>query len=299
MNQEVSTASRRQAPLTLQERLLLCFARNPEEPEIGATAHYTLDNCLDFARETIEDFDKLVKGRRVLDYGCGPGFQALAMRLTCGAQFVFGLDVEQHWIPVARERAKQAGCQDQVQFGTRIPDHLEGTFDVVLSLSAFEHYRDPANELQKMRRQLNPDGIILLSFAEPWYSHSGSHINNFTKLPFSNAPVPWLNLFFSESAMLTLRSRFRDDHPDKLEDTSGGLNRMTVARFERIVAESGMKVSNLKLFATRGIPLVTKLPVLRELFTSAASCVLQNSSTAGAVPPTLRAAAASASNRGA
>lgn len=276
----MSEAPTKEASLSFEERLLLRFARNPNEPEIGATAHYTLENCLDFARETIGGFDELIKGRRVLDYGCGPGFQAVAMRQTCGADFVFGLDVVEDWMAVARARAKQAGCDEKVQFGTRIPDYLEGAFDVVVSLSAFEHYRDPANELQKMRRQLKPDGLILLSFAEPWYSHSGSHINNFTKLPFSNAPVPWLNLFFSESAMLTLRSRFRDDHPDKLEDTSGGLNRMTVARFERIVAESGMTVSNVKLFATRGIPMVTKLPVLRELFTSAASCVLQNSPVA-------------------
>jgi SAM-dependent methyltransferase len=162
-----------------------------------------------------------------------------------------------------------------VAFGTQVPSQLSGKFDVVLSLSAFEHYADPEAELQRMRRQLKPDGLILLAFAEPWYSHSGSHFNNYTRLPLTNHPVPWLNLFFSDKALLTLRSRFRADRPERIEDISGGLNRMTLARFERIIAESGMKMEKLRLLATKNVPVVTKLPLLREFFTSAASCVLR------------------------
>jgi SAM-dependent methyltransferase len=260
----------------MQERLLLWLARDPSEPEIGATANYTLENCFDFARKSIEDFDHYLTGRVVLDYGCGPGFQAVAARVRCGASSVFGLDSVEGWIPIAQQRAKLAGCEQNVAFGTEIPPQLEGKFDVVLSLSAFEHYRDPAGELQRMRRQLKPDGLILLAFAEPWYSHSGSHFANYTKIPLSNRPVPWLNLFFSDRAMLTLRSRFRKDRPQRIEDISGGINRMTIARFERIIGESGMKAERIKFFATRNLPLVTQLPMLRELFTSAASCILRH-----------------------
>jgi SAM-dependent methyltransferase len=262
--------------LSIGERLLLRLARDPSKPEIGATQNYTLDNCLDFARRTIEGFDDLVRGRTVLDYGCGPGFQSVAMGKTCGVKFVFGLDVVDSWISIARERAIQAGCEQHVQFGTQVPQNLEGSFDVVLSLSAFEHYKDPAFELEQMRRYLKPGGMILLAFAEPWYSHSGSHFNNYTNIPVLNRPVPWLNLLFSDRAMLALRSRFREDHPDRIEDISGGLNRMTIARFEQIISASGLKVARLRLFATLGLPLVTKLPVLRELLTSAASCILYN-----------------------
>lgn len=261
--------------LTLEERLLLRLARDPKESEIGATSNYTLENCLDFARLTIDGFDELVRGRTVLDYGCGPGFQAVAMRVKCQASSVFGLDAVDDWIPICQERAKLAGCGQEVTFGTQIPPQLEGKFDVVLSLSAFEHYSDPKGELQRMRRQLRPCGSILLAFAEPWYSHSGSHFNNYTKMPLLKGPVPWLNLFFSDKAMLTLRTRFRKDRPQRIEDISGGLNRMTVARFEQIIADSGMKVERLRLFATWNLPLVTGLPVLRELLTSSASCILR------------------------
>ncbi len=263
--------------LSFEERVLLRFARDPAAPEIGATASYTLENCLEFARCTIDGFDDRVRAQRVLDYGCGPGFQSVAMRIECGAKSVFGLDIVDEWIPICEQRARQAKCEQQVFFGTKAPSHLQGNFDVVVSLNAFEHYKNPELELRHMCRQLKRDGLILLAFAEPWYSHSGSHFNNYTNIPVLNRPVPWLNLLFSDRAMLTLRSRFREERPQTIEDSPGGLNRMTVARFERIIGASGMNVRSIKLFATCGIPLITRVPVLRELLTSAVSCVLQKS----------------------
>jgi SAM-dependent methyltransferase len=186
-------------PLSLEERLLLRLAQPIGAPERGASARYTLENCLDFAHKTIKGFDDLVRGRKVLDYGCGTGFQAVAMFVKCNASEVFGLDVVNEWMPIAREKAQLAGCGGKVTFGTTVPPELAGGFEVVLSLSAFEHYSDPEGELQKMRRQLKPNGVILLSFAEPWYSHSGSHFNGWTRMPFVDRPVPWLNLFFFRS----------------------------------------------------------------------------------------------------
>jgi hypothetical protein len=54
-----------------------------------------------------------------------------------------------------------------------------------------------------------------------------------------------------------------------------GLNRMTIARFERLIRASGMTVESLNLFPVKGLPLVSKVPVLREFLTGAASCVLR------------------------
>lgn len=261
--------------MTLEEQILLAFARDSSEPETGATASYTVQNSLGFARKTIKSFDEFVRGKKVLDYGCGPGWQAVAMVTQCAAASVFGLDVIEHWIDHASKLAAQHGCAELVTFGRRVPPEMQGRFDVVVSLSAFEHYADPAGELQKMRAQLELGGVILLSFAEPWWSHSGSHIGNYTRIPFTNWPLPWINLFFSERALLGLRSRFRSDHPEQLDNISGGLNRMTIGKFERIISESGMEVDSLRLFATKSLPFVTKIPLIRELLTSAASCILR------------------------
>jgi hypothetical protein len=50
---------------------------------------------------------------------------------------------------------------------------------------------------------------------------------------------------------------------------------MTVARFERIIRDSGLEIEFARNYATKGIFAVAKTPVLRELFTSACTCVLK------------------------
>src|SRR5260370_1078061 len=123
---------------TLQERILLALSRDPLGPETGATAHYTLDNCLAFPRKVFGNFDQWVRGRRVLDHGCGYGWQSIAMARDCGAAEVFGLDIGEDRISHGRSLAQRNGCDDRVRFGDRIPERWEGQFDVVISISAFE-----------------------------------------------------------------------------------------------------------------------------------------------------------------
>ena len=49
---------------------------------------------------------------------------------------------------------------------------------------------------------------------------------------------------------------------------------MTLAKFDAPFAFRGLTITDLRYFATWGIPVVTRLPLIRELLTSAASCVL-------------------------
>ena len=50
---------------------------------------------------------------------------------------------------------------------------------------------------------------------------------------------------------------------------------MTLAKFERIIAGSGMSVNYVKFHPTKGLPLVDKLPLLRELLVGAVTCTLR------------------------
>lgn len=261
--------------LSIEERILLAFARRPEDPEIGATASYTIDNCLDFPLKTVPDLLGRIRGKRVLDYGCGPGWQSVAMKLK-GADEVLGLDINPTWLAQGQRLAEEHGVAGSVRFTSDIPGELTGGFDVVISISAFEHFADPEREVRNMARMVTAGGTLIVTFAEPWYSHSGSHIGNYTRIPGTNLAIPWCGLFFSDRALLTLRSRFRADRPSRLEDIEGGLNRMSLARFERIIRASGLAVEEVRYHATLGLPLVTRIPGLRELLTSAATCVLRS-----------------------
>ena len=261
---------KRSEPLTIGERLLLALSRDPNAPDYSITTNeYTLDNALDFAWKTIPDFPSLVRDRAVLDYGCGPGWQAVAMYRQCGARQVVGLDINPEWLARARALAERERCGDAVTFTDAVRADSQGTFDVVLSLNSFEHFNDPARHLARMRGLARPGGCVAVSFAEPWYSHSGSHMNFFTK-------VPWVNVLFSEQTVLRARERFRSDGATRYEEVEGGLNRMTLRKFEEIIRTSGLRVEYLKYHTTKGLPLADKLPVVREFLVSAVTCILQN-----------------------
>ena len=254
---------------SLSERLLLLFCRKPGTKDYpgGATANYTLANALNFARKTIPDFDGLVRDKLVLDYGSGHGWQAVAMR-KAGARHVVGVDILESRLAHAEALAAREGSATDVRFYRSLPLELSGQFDVVVSLCAFEHYGDPAAELEAMKAAARPGGAVIVSFAELWLSPRGSHMSHFTKLP-------WANVLFSEQTLMRVRSRYRNDGATRFEEVEGGLNRMTRERFERIIRASGMTVESLSFHSVKGLPVVCRVPVLRGYFTAAASCVLR------------------------
>ena len=78
---------------SLEDWTLNWLAADPSAPEIGGTANYSIENCLHFVRKTVPHFDERIRGKRVLDYGCGFGWQAIAMDTQCGASHVMALDI--------------------------------------------------------------------------------------------------------------------------------------------------------------------------------------------------------------
>lgn len=265
---EAARTARGAERVGLGERLLLLFSREPGSDDYReTTANYTLANALDYARKTIPGLDGLIAGRRVLDFGCGHGWQAVAL-WKAGASSVVGVEIMDDRLTHARALAAREGCGGEVVFYRSLPAELNGQFDVVISLSAFEHFADPALELQTMRGAVKPGGAVIVSFAEPWLSPHGSHMGFFTKLP-------WVNVIFSERTVMSVRSRFRSDGARRYEEVEQGLNRMTISRFERLIFGCGMTVESVTLHPVKRLPLVSRVPGLREFFTAAASCVLR------------------------
>lgn len=256
------TLNRDGARLRIAERILLALCRPVEAPPLAtATSTYTLENALAFARRMLPDFDSMIRGKRVLDFGCGHGWQSVAMA-KAGAD-VFGLDI----VPELLEYGKRlaADALVDVEFGTE----AAGRFDIVVSLGAFEHFADPEAMLRLM---LAHGDRVALAFAEPWYSPYGTHLGGTTR-------VPWLNLWFSEKTLLNVRNLYPDgrDGATKWEEISGGLNKMTVAKFERILANVSdvAEVEHLRYVGVKGHHWATCVPGLRELMTNAIVCVLK------------------------
>lgn len=248
------------------ERILLALSRKPGTCDYpGGTEKTTLENALEFPCKMIPGFVDLFQHKTVLDFGCGYGLQAIAM-VRQGARHVVGVDIVH--AERAAENARAQGCADRTEFYRTLPPHLYNTFEVVLSCRSFEHFSDPGAVLGEMRDAAAPGGLVVICFGEPWWSATGSHMSYFTR-------VPWANVWFSEKTLMAVRARFRADGATRLEDVPGGLNKMTLAKFERLLAASGMQQEFRRYYATKRLPLVSRVPFVREFLVSGVGAILR------------------------
>jgi len=177
-----------------------------------------------------------VINRDVIDFGCGEGAESVELAQR-GAR-VLGIDNRESVLEVARSRARQAGVESRCQFATT----AAAPVDIIVSIDSFEHFSDPATILQTMHALLRPGGCVVASFGPTWFHPYGGHL-------FS--VFPWAHLLFTERALLQWRSHIRRDGARTFSDVEGGLNQMTIRRFERLISASPFLVENLELVPIR------------------------------------------------
>ncbi|WP_222547987.1 cyclopropane-fatty-acyl-phospholipid synthase family protein [Asaia lannensis] len=102
-------------------------------------------------------------GLEVLDIGCGWGGMALTLAKEYGAK-VTGITLSQEQLQVARERARAAGLEGQVQFQLLDYRKLNRSFDRIVSVGMFEHVGIGQYDtfFRTVRRVLKPDGVALI-----------------------------------------------------------------------------------------------------------------------------------------
>src|SRR3982751_4552196 len=105
----------------------------------------------------------LKPGQRVLDIGCGWGGMALYLHKVAGVD-VLGITLSQEQLKVARQRAKDAGVSDHVQFELIDYRLLDDRFDRIVSVGMFEHVGAAHYDefYAKCRELLTDDGVMLL-----------------------------------------------------------------------------------------------------------------------------------------
>lgn len=199
-----------------------------------------------------------ILGRTVIDFGCGTGGDAIALGRH-GAKRVIGIDIRDDFLQLARDKAAAAGLADVCEF-TKSTSTRAG---VIVSIDAFEHFANPSAILRTMAELLVDDGEVLVSFGPTWYHPRGGHL-------FS--VFPWAHLLLSEQALIEWRSRFKADGATKFGEVTGGLNQMTIARFERLVAESPLEFAELELVPVAKLRWAHK--VAPEFSTSLVRCRL-------------------------
>jgi 2-polyprenyl-3-methyl-5-hydroxy-6-metoxy-1,4-benzoquinol methylase len=180
-----------------------------------------------------DEFFSQIAEKVVVDFGCGEGDDAIEMAER-GAKRVIGIDIREDVLKTARGKALIAGVQNTCVFAS----HTQELADIVVSVDAFEHFADPAGILRIMSTLLKPAGEVLVSFGPTWFHPLGGHL-------FS--VFPWAHLIFGEKALIRWRSTFKTDGATRFSEVAGGLNQMTIGKFEDLIANSPLRFASLEL----------------------------------------------------
>jgi SAM-dependent methyltransferase len=210
------------------------------------------------------------RGKQALDVGTGSG-ELAAVLARDGAARVVGIDIEVD--PGTVDRLTEhygADVMERVELVTTRGDlgELGGEqFDLVFSKEAMEHYPDPEAFVPLMAAHVKPGGSLVVGFGPLWKSFDGGHMSFMTKFP-------WAHLLFPEDVIMAERRRFRpDEEARRFEEIRGGLNRMTLARFEAIIAATGFEPVYVKRNAgdhpaVKAMDVLARARPLREYFTN-------------------------------
>lgn len=254
--------------MSIGEIVLKLLSRAPDAGDYPEDALQSgTGNELALLTKEFGNLQARLENKRIVDFGCGEGRQAIALARQVNA-FVCGIDSNKKTLLHAKKRAQVSNLSDErIQFQSRITEQMYGSFDVVISQNAMEHFEDPETVLREMKRLVKDNGEIWITFGPPWLAPFGSHMYFFCR-------VPWLNILFSEKTVLKVRSRYRQDGAQRYEAVESGLNKMTVGRFERIASGSGLRIAYKKYNCVKGMDWLGRIPMVRELFINHITCIL-------------------------
>lgn len=189
----------------------------------------------------IEQTFPLKNGMRVLEIGCGEGgvLKAFINRGCTGV----GVELEKGRIDNGEIWLKEDILEHKIKFIARdiylvdIEQDFGGAFDIILLKDVIEHIHDQARLIGWMKQFLKPDGVIFFGFP-PWQMPFGGHqqlCRNkwLSRLPYYHLlPLPLYR---------ALLKKCKESVNELLEirDT-----RITIERFEKIVAQKGYAISN-------------------------------------------------------
>jgi 2-polyprenyl-6-hydroxyphenyl methylase/3-demethylubiquinone-9 3-methyltransferase len=104
-----------------------------------------------------------LRGKRVLDVGCGGGLLSEAM--AARGALVTGIDLGPATIEVAELHALESGLSVRYlkESAEAHAEHSAQSYDVITCMEMLEHVPEPQNVLQALRKLIKPGGHVFLS----------------------------------------------------------------------------------------------------------------------------------------
>jgi SAM-dependent methyltransferase len=186
-----------------------------------------------------------LRGRSILDIGASPHGYALERSLDHGAALYVGISLD---ISTPRSIAGDNGQiglllnmdAASLQFSSQI-------FDLVISMSTFEHFSDVDAVLSEIARVLKPAGLALISFEPIWSCSYGHHLHHFGEC--AKLMPPWAHLMWTPVQMReSLAEKWPAAAPLSLEQAiewvfaGHVLNRLNIRQFKASFANCPLEV---------------------------------------------------------
>ena len=165
--------------------------------------------------------DKLTRGAKVADVGCGHGASTIVMAKAYPNSRFVGIDFHKPSVEIAGQRAADAGVGGRVSFTTAAAQtYTERDFDLICFFDCLHDMGDPVGAARHARQALNADGTVLL--VEPFAGNN---------LAENSTPVG--RLYYAASTMVCT--------PNSLSQEVGlGLGAQAgEVRLARVFAEGG------------------------------------------------------------
>ena len=106
-----------------------------------------------------------LKGKRILDLGCGFG-EHCKQFVDCGAERVVGIDISKKMLEVAMAE----NCHSKIEYINMAMEEisqLQDKFDVVISSLAFHYVEDFEGVIRNVYNLLDENGVFIFSQENP------------------------------------------------------------------------------------------------------------------------------------
>jgi len=233
----------------------------------------------------------LVKGKDVIDFGCGGGELSFYLA-TQGVNSIRGTEVSEEQLELAKTQTAEQSMPVTPDFhlcnDTATIDEPDGSYDVLLCFDVLEHILDYKTIIPEWWRILRDDGVILVWWM-PYYHPYGHHV-------YSLLPLPWVHAVLPEQTIIDACAKIYDmpEYSPRLWDLDEDgnkkanrwktlnelptLNKLSINRFERMCTDLGFVFDRREYcpMASSGLAntissAMVKLPYMNEFFSS---CVI-------------------------
>lgn len=106
--------------------------------------------------------DKLQRGAKVADVGCGHGASTVIMAQAFPNSRFVGFDYHAPSIDTANQRAADAGVAERARFEKASAKDYPGDYDLICFFDCLHDMGDPVGAARHARQALKPDGTVLL-----------------------------------------------------------------------------------------------------------------------------------------